>query len=58
LRGKPVFPSDFFDMIALNWCFSNRKAREELGWQPQAFKDALNETWKDYQAAGWPGETP
>ena len=53
LRGKPVFPSDFFDMIALNWCFSNRKAREELGWQPKAFKDALTETWQAYQAAGW-----
>lgn len=56
LRGKPVFPSDFFDMIALNWCFSNRKAHEELDWQPKPFKDALNETWKGYQAAGWPGE--
>lgn len=56
LRGKPVFPSDFFDMIALNWCFSNRKAREELGWQPKTFKDALTETWLAYQAAGWPGE--
>jgi dihydroflavonol-4-reductase len=54
LRGKPVFPSDFFDMIALNWCFSNRKAREELGWQPETFKVALAETWQAYQAAGWP----
>ena len=56
LRGKPVFPSDFFDMIALNWCFSNRKAREELGWQPKTFKDALTETWQAYQSAGWPEE--
>jgi len=55
-RGKPVFPSDFFDMIALNWCFSNRKACEELGWQPKTFQDALTETWQAYQAAGWPGE--
>ena len=56
LRGRPVFPSDFFDMIALNWCFNNRKAREELGWQPKSFKDALTETWQAYQSSGWPGE--
>jgi nucleoside-diphosphate-sugar epimerase len=53
LRGKPIFPQDFFDMIALNWCFSNRKAQEALGWQPHAFKDAMTETWSDYQRQGW-----
>lgn len=50
LRGRPIFPQDFFDMVGLNWCFSNRKARQELGWQPLSFADAIAETWRDYQA--------
>lgn len=53
LRGKPVFPQDFFDMIGLNWCFSSRKACETLGWAPHTFKDALSETWTAYQRQGW-----
>lgn len=52
IRGKPIFPADFFDMIGLNWCFSNRKAREELGWQPRTFEQAIAATWKAYQALG------
>lgn len=53
LRGRPVFPQDFFDMIGLNWCFSSRKACETLGWAPHTFKDALSETWAAYQCQGW-----
>lgn len=55
LRGKPIFPQDFFDMIALNWCFSNHKAKEVLGWCPLSFKEAMAETWSDYQHQGWKG---
>ena len=51
--GKPVFPQEFFDMIGLNWCFSNNKAKEELGWRPLSFKEAIAETWSDYQRSGW-----
>jgi dihydroflavonol-4-reductase len=51
--GKSIFPSDFFDMIGLDWCFSNRKAMEQLGWRPHSFHDGLNETWKEYQKQGW-----
>ena len=53
LSGKPIFPQDFFEMIGLNWCFSTRKAREALGWQPLSFKQAMAETWADYQRQGW-----
>jgi dihydroflavonol-4-reductase len=51
--GKSIFPSDFFDMIGFDWCFSNRKAMEQLGWRPHSFHDGLNETWKEYQKQGW-----
>jgi dihydroflavonol-4-reductase len=54
LRGKPIFPQDFFDMVGLNWCFSNRKAKESLGWQPKTFMDALSETWAEYLSRDWP----
>ena len=53
VRGQPVFPQDFLGMVALNWCFSNQKAREELGWQPKTFADAIAETWHAYQEQGW-----
>ena len=53
LTGKSVFPPDFFEMIAFNWCFSNRKAREQLGWQPQSFVEGLRKTWQEYQEQGW-----
>jgi dihydroflavonol-4-reductase len=53
LTGKGIFPNDFFDMVGLNWCFSNHKARERLGWTPVRIQDCLSETWADYQAQGW-----
>lgn len=53
VRGHPVFPQDFLGMVALNWCFSSRKARDELGWQPKTFADAIAETWHAYQQQGW-----
>lgn len=53
ITGKSIFPPDFFEMIALDWCFSNRKARELLGWQPQSFHEGLRETWKEYKEQGW-----
>ncbi len=51
--GKGIFPDSFFDMIGLSWCFSNHKAREQLGWQPRSVPGALVETWADYQAQEW-----
>ena len=53
VTGKSIFPPDFFEMIGLNWCFSNRKAREQLGWQPHSFLEGLRETWREYQEHGW-----
>lgn len=53
LTGKSIFPPDFFEMIGFNWCFSNHKAREQLGWQPRSFHEGLIETWKEYQEQGW-----
>ena len=53
LTGRSPFPPDFFDMISLNWSFSNAKACRELGLQPKGFAQALAETWQDYQAQGW-----
>jgi dihydroflavonol-4-reductase len=53
LTGKSTFPPDFFEMIELNWCFSNRKARQELGWQPHSFGEGIAETWAEYQSQGW-----
>lgn len=53
LTGKRIFPPDFFEMIGLNWCFSNQKAKEALGWPPLPFKEAIAETWADFQQEGW-----
>ncbi len=53
LRGRPIFPPDFFDMVGLNWQFSSRKAQQKLGWQPHTFAAGIAETWSDYQAQGW-----
>ena len=53
LTGKSIFPPDFFDMFSLNWCFSNQRARERLGWHPHSFREGLRETWKDYQEQTW-----
>jgi dihydroflavonol-4-reductase len=53
LTGKSVFPPDFFEMLGLDWCFSNRKAKESLGWQPHSFLEGLRETWMEYQKQGW-----
>jgi dihydroflavonol-4-reductase len=50
VTGHSIFPSDFFDMVGLNWCFSHQKAREQLGWQPHPFDAGIAETWADYQA--------
>ena len=27
--------------------------KEALGWKPLPFKDAIAETWADYQREGW-----
>jgi dihydroflavonol-4-reductase len=56
LAGKSALPPDFFEMVGFNWCFSNRKAREQLGWQPHSFFDGLCETWAEYQKIGWTGQ--
>lgn len=53
LRGKQIFPNDFFDMVGLNWCYSNKKACDELGWKPKTFAEAVAETWRAYQDQGW-----
>jgi Nucleoside-diphosphate-sugar epimerases len=53
LRGEAVFPQDFLDMVGLNWCFSNARAKSELGWQPLTFADAIQKTWEAYQQIGW-----
>jgi dihydroflavonol-4-reductase len=53
VRGQPIFPQDFFEMVGLNWCFSNRKACAELGLQPLNFASAIAATWETYQAQGW-----
>lgn len=50
---KQIFPADFFDMIGLNWNFSNQKAKNELGWQPLTFSSAIQKTWEAYQFSGW-----
>jgi dihydroflavonol-4-reductase len=53
LTGKSIFPADFIEMMGFNWCFKNNKAREQLGWQPHLFLDAIRETWEEYQQQGW-----
>lgn len=54
LTGKFIFPPDFFEMVGLDWSFSNQKAKQLLGWRPHSFNDGLRETWKEYQKQGWP----
>jgi dihydroflavonol-4-reductase len=49
---KRIFPQDFFDMVGLNWNFSNRKAVEKLGWQPLTFANAMQKTWEAYLSSG------
>jgi dihydroflavonol-4-reductase len=48
--GHSIFPSDFLDMVGLDWNFSSAKAERLLGWKAHAFKDAVAETWAEYQA--------
>jgi hypothetical protein len=47
---------------ALNWSFSNRKAKRELGWRTSPHEDCLEETirWyrsRDGEALAPPGST-
>lgn len=53
VRGTSLFPSDFFDMINFDWNFSSAKAEHKLGWKPHTFREAMKETWTEYQAQGW-----
>ena len=53
LTGRVIFPQEFLEMVTLNWCFSSQKAHKELGWQPRPFRQAMMETWQDYQLAGY-----
>ncbi|HEX2908636.1 MAG TPA: NAD-dependent epimerase/dehydratase family protein [Phototrophicaceae bacterium] len=53
LTGKAIFPGDFLSMITNNWCYSSAKAERELGWQPHPFREAMAETWAEYQQQGW-----
>lgn len=53
IRGKPIFTQDFFEMVGLNWSFSNQKAKAELGWKPLSVEEALRYTWEEYQVQGW-----
>ncbi|MEW5869049.1 MAG: NAD-dependent epimerase/dehydratase family protein [Chloroflexota bacterium] len=49
VRGRSVFPPDFFEMIGMNWRFSSAKAQAELGWRAHGFEDGIRETWEEYQ---------
>jgi len=53
ITGKSLFPPEFFDMLCENWCFSNQKAREQLGFQPHSFRDGIAETWAEYKEQGF-----
>ena len=53
ITGKSLFPPEFFDMLCENWCFSNHKAREQLGFQPHSFRDGIAETWAEYKEQGF-----
>ncbi len=53
LTGRSALPPAFFEMISFDWCFSHRKAIEQLGWQPHSFQQGLQETWTAYQQQGW-----
>lgn len=52
LKHKAIFLQEFLEMVGLNWCFSNQKARQELGWLPFAFQEVVQKTWEAYLAAG------
>ncbi|MHC1781834.1 MAG: NAD-dependent epimerase/dehydratase family protein [Anaerolineaceae bacterium] len=51
--GRSALPPEIFEMFEYNWCFSTQKAREQLGWQPRPFDQAIRETWLAYQEQGW-----
>jgi hypothetical protein len=53
VTGKPFLPQEIMDMFALNWNFSNAKARQALGWEPLTYRQAMTETWQEYQVGGW-----
>jgi dihydroflavonol-4-reductase len=53
LTGKSLFPPEFFDMISQSWCYSNKKAKEQLGQHPHTFREGIAETWAEYQAQGF-----
>jgi dihydroflavonol-4-reductase len=50
IRGKSLFPPEFFEMISMNWSFSSEKAKQELGWTPHSFAEGIAQTWVEYQA--------
>jgi Nucleoside-diphosphate-sugar epimerases len=49
--GSPIFPGDFFDMIAKSWAFSNEKAKRELGFSPLGLQESMDETWREFRLA-------
>lgn len=49
IRGKFLFPPEFFEMISMNWCFSSEKAKQELGWRSHSFAQGIAQTWAEYQ---------
>ncbi len=49
ITGKSVFPPEFFEMIAWNWCFSSAKAQRDLGWTWLPFSEGIIRTWVEYQ---------
>ncbi len=49
LTGKSIFPPEFFEMIAWDWCFSSAKAQKELGWKAVPFSEGIARTWAEYR---------
>jgi nucleoside-diphosphate-sugar epimerase len=50
--GKASHSSEYLNIVRQNWHYSSQKARRELGWQPLSLREAMAETWAEYQAAG------
>lgn len=52
-RINGALPADVLAWATRHWNYRNDKARRDLGWRPHSFREAIDETWEEYQALGW-----
>lgn len=51
-RINGALPADVLVWATRHWSYRSDKARRDLGWRPHSFREAIAETWEEYQALG------